>query len=147
MFLLSYFGYTIFIRLKYLGGDFIMNKFGELLQTGDWKGEKHVPVIHAPKSIGVDEAFELGVSIGDEVSHPNVLDHHIAWIKVFFKPDKTKFAVEIADFAFRAHGEYDVVTDYLGKTKVTLKESGTIYAVSYCNIHGLWENSQAIEVK
>lgn len=124
-----------------------MGKFGDLLQTGDWKGEKHVPVIHAPETVGVDETFELQVSIGDEISHPNTLEHHIAWMKVFFKPEKTKFAVEIADFAFRAHGEYDVVTDYVGKTEVTLKESGTLYAVSYCNIHGLWENSQTIEVK
>ena len=124
-----------------------MSKFGELLQSGDWKGEKHVPVIHAPENVGVDEAFELQVSIGDEISHPNTLEHHIAWIKVFFKPEKSKFPVEVADFAFRAHGEYDVVTDYVGKTELTLKESGTLYALSYCNIHGLCENSQSIQVK
>lgn len=122
-------------------------KFGDLLQTGDWKGEKHVPVLHAPETVGADETFELQVSIGDEISHPNTLEHHIAWIKVFFKPEGKKFPVEIADFAFRAHGEYDVVTDYVGKTEVTLKESGTLLALSYCNIHGLWENARTIQVK
>lgn len=124
-----------------------MANFGELLQSGDWKGEKHVPVIHAPETIGADETFELQVSIGDEIIHPNTLEHHIKWIKVFFKPDDSKFAVELADFVFGAHGEADCVTDYVGKTEVTLKQSGMLYALSYCNIHGLWENSQKIEVK
>jgi superoxide reductase len=30
---------------------------------------------------------------------------------------------------------------------VKLNKCGTIYAVSYCNIHGLWENSKKIRVK
>ena len=49
-----------------------MSKFGELLQSGDWKGEKHVPVIHAPENVGVDEAFELQVSIAVSYTHLDV---------------------------------------------------------------------------
>ena len=124
-----------------------MEKLAGLLQTGDWKGEKHVPVIHAPETVGADEKFELGISIGDEISHPNTLEHHIVWIKVFFKPDSKNFPVEVADFNFSANGEYDIYTDYVGKTELARKESGTFYALSYCNIHGLWENSQRLEVK
>ncbi|RBP40630.1 class II SORL domain-containing protein [Garciella nitratireducens] len=124
-----------------------MNKIGELIQNGDWKGEKHVPIIHAPKTVGTDETFELQISIGDEIAHPNTLEHHIKWIKVFFKPDNGKFPIELANFEFQAHGEGDCITNYVGKTEVKLKQSGTFYALSYCNLHGLWENSQKIEIK
>ncbi|WP_462363072.1 desulfoferrodoxin family protein [Pyramidobacter porci] len=30
---------------------------------------------------------------------------------------------------------------------VKLKESGTLIAVSYCNLHGLWESSAEIAVE
>ncbi|MDW7671926.1 MAG: desulfoferrodoxin family protein, partial [Bacillota bacterium] len=38
-----------------------MKSFGQFLQTGDWKGEKHVPVIHIPENVRAGEAFELKV--------------------------------------------------------------------------------------
>jgi len=28
-----------------------MKNIGETIQSGDWKGEKHVPVIHAPEKV------------------------------------------------------------------------------------------------
>ena len=28
-----------------------MKSIGNLYQSGDWKGEKHVPVIHAPEKV------------------------------------------------------------------------------------------------
>ncbi len=46
-----------------------------------------------------------------------------------------------------AHGELDNITDYAGMTQVKLAKSGTIYAMSYCNIHGVWENSKDISVE
>ena len=39
-----------------------------------------------------------------------------------------------------------VTTDYYAKTKFKAEKSGTIYATSYCNIHGLWENSTDLVV-
>lgn len=123
-----------------------MKSLGQLLQTGDWKGEKHVPVIHSPEKVTSGEEFELRVSIGDEIKHPNTLEHHIAWIKVFFHGEGEKFPVEIANFNFPAHGEGNTFTEPVGLSKVKLSKSGTIYALSYCNIHGLWENSHDITV-
>ena len=122
-----------------------MSSLGKFLQTGDWKGEKHVPVIHIPDKISADDSFELKVSIGDAVAHPNTLEHHIAWFKVFFVEEGGKFPVEIATFDFSAHGEGGSFSEPVGVTQVKLNKSGTLYAVSYCNIHGLWENS--VEVK
>ncbi len=124
-----------------------MKSIGQFLQTGDWKGEKHVPVIHAPNTVKAGEAFELKISIGDEIKHPNTIEHHISWFKVFFHPEGAKFPVELGTFKFTSHGEADTYNDPLALTQVKLNKSGTIYALSYCNIHGLWENSQEITVK
>lgn len=124
-----------------------MKSFAQFLQTGDWKGEKHVPVIHAPEKVKAGETFELKVSIGDAVGHPNTLEHYISWFKVYFHADGAKFPVEIANFTFNSHGEGENFTEPVGSTSVKLSKSGTIYAQSYCNIHGVWENSQDIVVE
>ncbi|HHY83589.1 MAG TPA: superoxide reductase [Clostridiales bacterium] len=124
-----------------------MDSLGKFLQTGDWKGEKHVPVIHCPNKVKADEGFELEVSIGDAIKHPNTLEHHIVWIKVFYLEKGGKFPVELANFNFSAHGEAGAFTEPVGLAYVKLNKPGKIYAISYCNIHGLWENSIDIEVE
>ncbi|NLJ41943.1 MAG: hypothetical protein GX352_10125 [Clostridiales bacterium] len=55
--------------------------------------------------------------------------------------------MELASFDFGAHGESDVFTDYHGAAVVKIPKSGTIYALSYCNIHGLWGNKAEIAVE
>ena len=32
-----------------------MDVFGTLIQTGDWKGEKHVPIIHCPEKVKAEK--------------------------------------------------------------------------------------------
>jgi len=123
-----------------------MDMFGNYFQTGDFKGEKHVPVIHAPESVKAGEPFDLKVSIGDAIAHPNTWEHHIAWFKVYFAADGAKFPVELAGFQFSAHGEGAGLCEPVGQTRVKLQKSGKIYAVSYCNIHGLWVSSADIAV-
>ncbi|NLL43663.1 MAG: Neelaredoxin [Firmicutes bacterium] len=127
-------------------------KLGELLRSGDWKNEKHVPVIEAPDSVQADQPVEIGVSIGADNPHPNTAEHHIRWIKLLFQPTEG-FTFELADIQLAGHGEGlkgghegPVYTDPFAKVTVRLKESGTLIALSYCNIHGLWENSKAIAV-
>ncbi|NLB40775.1 MAG: superoxide reductase [Clostridiales bacterium] len=124
-----------------------MSSLGKFLQSGDWKGEKHVPIIHVPEKVKADEAFELKVSIGDAIKHPNTLEHYIAWFKVFYVEEGGKFPVEVANFNFTAHGEAGAFTEPVGLTLVKLNKSGKLYAISYCNIHGLWENSVDITVE
>lgn len=128
-------------------------KLGEVLRSGDWKAEKHVPVIAAPDVVEADQPVEIRVSIGEEIPHPNTAEHHIRWIKLLFQP-KEGFTYELADFQFTAHGEGlkgpadgPCHTDPFATVTVRLKESGTLLALSYCNIHGLWENSREITVK
>ncbi len=124
-----------------------MKSIGELYQSGDWKGEKHVPVIHAPETVKAGEEVEVEIIIGEEIPHPNTLEHHIAWVKVYFLAEGSKFPVEIAAHNFSAHGEFELFTSSDTSVRFTSKKSGTIFATSYCNIHGLWENSKELVVE
>ena len=63
-----------------------MTKMGDFYQTADWKSEKHVPVIERPDAVSADEVFDVKVSLGKEVAHPNTTEHHIRWIQLYFKP-------------------------------------------------------------
>ncbi|MBN2047359.1 MAG: class II SORL domain-containing protein [Anaerolineaceae bacterium] len=130
-----------------------MSEFGSLVQSADWKKEKHSPSIDAPESVKAGELFTVEFGIGKEIAHPNTTAHHIAYISLFFKPDSEKFAHQVAHVDFSAHGESargedanPVFTEPFASVKVKLNESGTFYALSFCNIHGLWESSKEIKV-
>ncbi len=130
-----------------------MAKLGDQFQTADWKQEKHSPVIESPDSVKAGEKFEIGVSVGKEIAHPNTTEHHIRWIQVFFKPEGEKFSYQLASCEFNAHGESakganegPAFTEPAVGATLTLKSSGTLFALSFCNIHGLWESSKAISV-
>ena len=131
-----------------------MKKFGEVFQSADWKTEKHVPIIDCPDSVRSGEKFDIRVSVGKEVAHPNTTEHHIRWIQIFFHPKGGKFTFQLAHCEFTAHGEAvdgqnkgPVYTDHSAAITAILKQSGTVYAFSFCNINGLWENSREITVQ
>jgi superoxide reductase len=126
---------------------------GDYLQTADWKSEKHAPVIECPETVKADEEFLVSLTIGKEIPHPNTTEHHIEWITLYFKPEKGKFPFEVGKFDFRGHGasvkganEGPLYTEPKVKVAVKIKESGTLMAMSFCNIHGLWESSKEIKV-
>jgi len=130
-----------------------MAEFQKLFQTGDWKAEKHVPVIDAPDSVKAGEFFMVTASIGKEVGHPNKTEHHISWIAVYFKPDGEKFPYEIGKGTFSAHGASaqgpdtsSVYTHPEVSLSFKTDKPGTIYAASLCNIHGLWQSSKELKV-
>lgn len=131
-----------------------MSKIGEQFQNADWKTEKHVPVIDAPDSVKADDNFTVTVSVGKEVAHPNTTEHHISWVQLFFKPEGGKFTYQVGSFEFSAHGESaeganagPVYTHHSVTAGLKLKQPGTLFATSLCNIHGLWESSKEIKVK
>jgi superoxide reductase len=130
-----------------------MGKIGELYQTADWKKEKHVPVIDCPAEVKADEVFNVKVSIGAEVAHPNTTEHHIRWIRLYFRAQGDKSAFEVGTYEFTAHGESvtgpdtgPVYTHHAATAALKIKKSGTLHATSFCNIHGLWENSKEVNV-
>ena len=131
-----------------------MERMGDIYQSADWKTEKHVPVIEAPKEVKAGEVFDVKVSIGKEVAHPNTTEHHIRWIQLFFKPDNDKFSYQVGNYEFTAHGEAvkganqgPVHTHHAVIASMKIQQSGTLLASSSCNIHGLWENSQEIKAR
>ncbi len=131
-----------------------MEKLGDLIQSADWKSEKHVPTIQAPDTVKAGEAFEVKAMVGEEIAHPNTTEHHIRWIHLYFKPDEGKFPFELGSFFFNAHGESPAganqgpaYTDPMVAAKIKLNASGVLYAESFCNIHGLWDYSKKITVE
>ena len=123
-----------------------MSTIGSYIQSADWKKEKHSPVIHIPAEIKAGEAFKVGFGVGDEIPHPNTLEHHIGYISLFFLPEGAKFPVQLAHVEFNAHGESELFTEPFAKVKVKLSASGKFLALSYCNIHGLWESELDVVV-
>ncbi len=131
-----------------------MTEFKDLFKTADWKKEKHIPVIDAPERVKKGEIVDVKVSLGKEIAHPNTTEHHIRWIMVYFKPEGSNFPYQIGKAEFTAHGEStdgpDTSSIYTHHT-VTLAfktdKPGTLFASSYCNIHGLWQSSKEIAVE
>ena len=131
-----------------------MATIGEMFQSANWKEEKHVPVIESPDQVNANEMFQVKASLGKEIAHPNTTEHHIRWIQLYFKPEGDKFAYHIGSFEFAAHGESvdganqgPVYTNHSVVSEFKTSKSGTLIATSYCNIHGLWDNSKEIKVK
>lgn len=131
-----------------------MTNIGDLLQSADWKTEKHVPVIEGPDKIGKGQALAIEVSVGKQIAHPNTTEHHIRSIEVYFLATGEKFPYQIARFEFNAHGESAQgpnTSTIFSEPKVTAvfktEKSGVIMATAYCNIHGLWRSEKEIKIE
>ncbi len=131
-----------------------MAGFKDLFQAADWKAEKHVPVIEAADKVKKGETVKVEITVGKEIPHPNTTEHHIAWAAVFFHPKGEKFPYQIGRFEFAAHGSSvqgpntsTVFTQPQVTCNLKTDKPGTILVSSYCNIHGLWENSKELDVE
>ena len=131
-----------------------MAELKDMLQSADWKKEKHVPVIDAPDSVKKGEATKFTVTVGKEIAHPNTTAHHIAFLAVYFLPDGEKFPYQVARSEFAAHGASTLGADtstVYANPEVTFSfktdKPGVLLATSYCNIHGLWESSKKVAVQ
>jgi superoxide reductase len=125
----------------------------DVYRTDNWKTEKHVPVIECADSVKAGEMFEVKVSIGKEVAHPNKTEHHICWVRVYFVPEGAQTPYEVGNFEFTAHGastdgpDTSTVYTHHGVTLwLKTEKAGTLMATSYCNIHGLWENAKELKL-
>jgi superoxide reductase len=113
-------------------------RFGELLKTATNEGkEKHVPVIELTPCKDCADTM-VTVIVGKETPHPNTVEHHIGWIQLY---------------GVRASGQ--LVS--LGLATLTPVDTGncahfcvkkegwkSFAALSYCNLHGVWESSVAL---
>ena len=131
-----------------------MADLGDLIQSADWKTEKHVPVIQGPDKISKGQIFEFEVSVGKQIAHPNTTEHHIRFIEVFFLAAGEKFPYQLARFEFNTHGESmqgPNTSTIFSEPKISsafkTEKSGLIMATAYCNIHGLWSSQKEIKVE
>jgi superoxide reductase len=130
-----------------------MSAIGGHIQSADWKAEKHVPVIELKSAAKKGEPFEVQVSVGAEIAHPHTTEHHIRYIKLFFKPEGEKFVIHLGTYQFEAHAESaeganagSAKCEPKVTTTLTLEKSGELLALSYCNIHGLWDNAAKLDL-
>ena len=107
-----------------------MTKIGEKIQDADWKKEKHVPVIECADTVKANEMFEVKISIGKDISHPNTTEHHIRWIMLYYQPEGEKDLYQVGNYEFTAHGESTqgpntgpVYTNHEVKTTVKVTKS------------------------
>ena len=112
------------------------------IKSADWETEKHVPAIVLPETIKHGEPFDVEVSVGKGVPHPNTVEHHIVWIALYYLPDGGLFPIELGRADFTAHGA--VSTAPVAKFRVALDKPGKLLAVAYCNLHGLWEGESSV---
>jgi len=131
-----------------------MVNLSENIQRADWKSEKHVPVIECPDAVKADENFQVKVTLGKEIAHPNTTEHHIRWISLYYHDQGGKFGHQVAHIEFNAHGESTdgpnkgpVYTHHEAVANLKISKSGTLHALAYCNIHGLWESSKEIKIQ
>ncbi|MDR0994400.1 MAG: class II SORL domain-containing protein [Verrucomicrobiota bacterium] len=129
-----------------------MSEFSATIQQADWKTEKHAPIIEAPETVQAGDLFPIRASLGKAIAHPNTAQHHIVWMGLYYLPTGAKQTIELAHADFSAHAASvtetpdPALTQPFMEARVQLAKSGTLQAVAYCNIHGVWQASKAIEV-
>jgi superoxide reductase len=109
--------------------------------------EKHVPDISIGKSHGSDVEDLVTVHVGKEVPHPNTIEHHIVWLELYgvkkgehaagsnYGGDKYGQIVDLGRAEFGPS-----YTEPLARFKVNVADFSVLFAISYCNVHGLWQN-------
>ena len=93
--------------------------------------KKHTPIIEAPSKVKANEPFTVKVKVGgiDGVEHPNSLSHWINWVALYAGER----------WIFRAAFAPELTDKYVVTFNVTLSESTTLRAQTFCNLHGVWE--------
>ncbi len=128
-----------------------MKKISQTIGYDDWKTEKHVPVIEILTQQNEQDniAAKVRLSVGKEVPHPNTTEHHIPWIKLFFLPDNGSFPVEVGSYRFTSpESPQSSAAETIPSvsTDLQFRGSGTLMALSYCNLHGLWQGQIRVDL-
>ncbi|MFW3146523.1 MAG: desulfoferrodoxin family protein [Thermoplasmatota archaeon] len=114
-------------------------KVCDIYKTAESEGkEKHVPQIEIFKGEGKQGKDIVKVVVGKEVAHPNSIEHHIAWAQLVGIKDNG-MVIDLGKVNFAPS-----FTEPSACFHVPLSEFKSLIATSYCNIHGLWENSREL---
>lgn len=77
----------------------------DYIKSGDFATEKHVPVIETVDTVKAGETFHVTLSVGKDIAHPNTVEHHIEWIKLYFVAEGTQLPFEVGEISFNVHGD------------------------------------------
>ena len=115
-------------------------QFGDIIKDATSEGkEKHVPFIEIMTAHGSEANDLVHVVVGKETPNPNTIEHHIVWIELFgVKSDGQVINLGRSEFA-------PSFTNPNISFHALVDQFKAFYALSYCNLHGVWQNS--IEVK
>ncbi|MFC1651194.1 class II SORL domain-containing protein [Candidatus Latescibacterota bacterium] len=103
--------------------------------------EKHVPIIDAPASVKAGEPFSVTVEVGKTVPHPNTVEHHIAMIQLYVLDEDSMFTVNVGTFNLGPTVAAPKIS-----IPVMIQKNSTLYALGYCNLHGVWDYSVEVKV-
>ncbi len=124
-----------------------MKKLGDLIYTPESvsgeaisKVESHTPKIEIPDTVKAGEPIDVKIVVGP---HPNTIQHSIRWVELYFYEEGRVFNPILLGRVMFTPGytEPEVVF------RVKLRKPGVLYAVEYCNLHGLWEGRKEIRVE
>ncbi len=115
-------------------------RFSDLIYAEGEKAKNHKPIIECPDSVKAGEEFELKVYVS---GHPSRVEHSIRYIEVYLHEDGRAFnPIKLAKAVFTPEYVNPEVT-----LTLKLEKGGTIFALAYCNKHGIWESGKRIEVE
>ena len=124
-----------------------VKKFGDLIYTPEHaegeaakKAETHTPKIEAPEKVKAGEPFKVTVKVGP---HPNTVEHSIRWVELYYYEEGRPFNPVFVGRVFFAPGYMEPEVTFTMK----VEKPGTLYALAYCNLHGVWENRKEIKVE
>ncbi|MEM0361148.1 MAG: class II SORL domain-containing protein [Sulfolobales archaeon] len=124
-----------------------MKKLGELIYTTEGsydavvlsKAEYHLPKIVIPEQIKAGEPFKVKITVGP---HPNTTEHYIKRIELYFNEEGRAFNpillayIDLTPIYSQPEVEFTI----------KLSRSGSLHAVEYCTLHGLWETTKEVKV-
>jgi superoxide reductase len=118
-------------------------RFGDILKGAEAEGkEKHVPIIEIDKGRREDVDI-VRVVVGKDVPHPNTVEHHIVWIEIY----GVKKDGQVVDLGRVAFAPTYTNPNARFQVQVPVEEFKSFCALSYCNIHGVWQNCIEVEQK
>jgi len=99
--------------------------------------KKHAVTITAPDKAKKNEPFEVGITVGEQIAHPNEPGHFIEWLELYCG-DTFLGRVNFSGGASFPKAVF----------KVSLSHAhGPLKVWEKCNLHGLWENTKDIKVE
>ncbi len=112
-------------------------QLGDILKGAASEGkEKHVPTIEVIKEHAGEQISLIHVLVGKETPHPNTVEHHIAWVEVFGVKKDGGQVVSLGRAVFGP-----AMTSPNVSFHTPVDDFSAICALSYCNLHGLWQNA------